>query len=98
MSDEPPPEDPEKDRLLPDEATSVESGSLEDLRRWVATYRQLYEFKEHLLYEIADQMRRVNEQGRAELENDRKLVEEERERVGRRLRHWEAELDKRSRP
>ena len=97
MADEPPPEDPGKDRLLPDEAKSVDSGSVEDLRRWVATYRQLYEFKEHLMSEITDQMRRVGEQGRAELDNDRKLMERERERIGRRLRYWEAEFERRSR-
>ena len=97
MPDEPPPDHPEKDRLLPDEATSADSGTVEDLRRWVATYRQLYEFKEHLLSEIADQMRRVGERGRAELDNDLKLMERERERIGLRLRYWEAELERRSR-
>ena len=96
MPDEPP-EHPEKDRLLADEEKTVDSDSLEDLRRWVATYQQLYEFKEHLLAEIADQKRRVGDKGRAELDNDLELMEREHERIGRRLQYWEAELERRSR-
>jgi hypothetical protein len=92
-----PPEDQGDDRLLPDEAKAVSAGSADDLRRWVGTYQELLRFKEHLLEEIADQKRRIGEPGAAELDHDRELVERERDRIGRRLRYWEGELEKRSR-
>lgn len=97
MPDESPPEDPGKERLLPDEAKSMGSGNLDELRHWVDTYRELYDFKEHLLVEIADQKQRVSVQGRVELDNDRKLVESERDRIGRRLTYWEQQLENRGR-
>ena len=92
-----PPRDPGDDVLLPDEAKSIESGDVEHLRLWVDTYRELHQFKEHLLDEIAVQKQRVSAPGRVELDNDRKLIERERDRVGRRLRFWEQELAKQGR-
>ena len=96
MPDEPP-EAPGKDRLLPDEAKSVNSGDLDDLRHWIEIYRELHDFKAHLLDEVADQRQRVRDQGRVELDKDRELLERERERLDRRLRFWEEELERRSR-
>jgi hypothetical protein len=91
MPDEP--EDPGEDRTLPGEPIT---GTPEDIRHWVAVYRELYGFKRHLLTEVAEQMHKVTPEGAAELENDRKLLQRETDRVGRRLRHWEKELEKNS--
>jgi hypothetical protein len=87
------PEDPGKDRPLPGEPSSGSSRSLDDMQHWVAVYRELYGFKRHLLEEVAQQKQNVTAEGAAELENDRKLLERETERVGRRLRYWEQQLE-----
>ena len=86
------PFDPGEERLLPGEATSINSGDIQDMRQWVAVYHELYSFKETLLEELEDQVKRVTPPGGFELANDKKLLESEASRLHRRLEFWEERL------
>lgn len=90
MSDTP--HDPGEDRLLPGEASSINSGDGRELRQWVAIYHELYSFKEVLLKEVEEQTKCVTPPGAFELENDKKLLEAETSRLRRRLEFWERRL------
>jgi hypothetical protein len=87
------PHDPGEDRLLPGEATSMKSGDLDDIRQWVATYSELYSFKEHLLLELEEQAKQVTPPGGFELANDKKLLETEASRLHQRLLFWQHRLE-----
>lgn len=93
MSDTP--HDPGEARLLPGEATSMNSGDTRDLRQWVAIYHELYSFKEILLKEVEEQTKCVTPPGAFELENDKKLLEAEASRLRGRLEFWETRLRER---
>ena len=87
MSDTP--HDPGDDRLLPGEANSIGSHDVRDVRHWIAVYHELYSFKETLLKEVEEQLKCVTPPGAFELENDKKLLDKEASRLGRRLKFWE---------
>ena len=98
MPDDPDePEDPGKGRLLPGEENSINSANIEAIRHWVVIYRELLGFKQSLLEEIATQSQGVQAEGKLEIENDRKLIQTETDRVARRLMFWEKELKSRDR-
>jgi hypothetical protein len=87
------PHDPGEDRLLPGEASSMSSGDLEHIRQWVATYSELYSFKENLLQEIDEQVKQVTPPGGFELANDKRLLESEASRIHKRLQFWQHRLE-----
>ena len=91
MSDTP--HDPGEDRLLPGEATSIDSHDARDVRHWIAVYHELFSFKEKLLQEVEQQLKCVTPPGAFELENDKKLLDAEASRLQRRLQFWEQYLN-----
>ena len=91
-----PPEDPGQGRLLPGEGSSINTGDEQTIRHWLEVYRQLYDFKEHLLQEIEEQGQHVAPPGQAELDNDRKMLEREAARVQDRIKFWEQALRRQS--
>jgi hypothetical protein len=83
------------DRLLPGEQTSMSSGNLEDVKHWVTVYAELVDFKDSLLEEVEGQQARVSDEGQTELENDRRLLQAEADRLKRRLEFWNRMLSER---
>jgi hypothetical protein len=87
--------DPGEDRLLPGEATSIHSGNATDARVWVRVYAELSGFKDVLLAQVDEQRRAVEHPGQPEVENDKRLLEREADRLRRRLEFWQDELERR---
>jgi hypothetical protein len=91
VSDDPDePRDPSEDDLLPGEPSG--SGSVEQMRHWIDVYRELLSAKRTLMEEIIEQRRQVEPPAKVELDNDRKLIQREADRLARRLQYWEQEL------
>lgn len=85
-------DDPGDDKLLPGEAESRLSGSRPEAAHWVVVYEELVGFKDRLMSELWRQGAGVQDEGRAELDNDERLLRRENDRLHRRLEYWRREL------
>ena len=70
----------------------MSSGSFDDIKHWVKVYEELVDFKDKLLDEVHEQHTNVTDEGRAELKNDEKLLQNEAARLKRRLAYWKSQL------
>lgn len=84
------------DTLLPGEERAIRTDHLDDARVWLATYEELFAFKQRLLGTLLAQRDTVQAEGLHEVQNDEILLTREADRLARRLEFWQSEFARRS--